>query len=76
MDGIGGQIDNSYEFNRGGVIGVGCCFVNDAVNSSNVFYSSSVYNISDSFACSGLHTHEHHCIFNKPYSTQEYETLC
>ena len=24
----------------------------------------------------GLHSHEHHCIFNRPYSTLEYEQLC
>ena len=75
-DGIGGKIDNSYEFNRAGIVGNGCLFVNDCVNSSNVLYCNGVYNISDSFACSGLHNHEHHCILNTPYSVQEYESLC
>ncbi len=42
---------------------------------SRVYYSDSCVGISDCFACSGLHSHEHHCIMNKPYSVQEYEEL-
>ena len=42
----------------------------------NTLYSQQVYNTHDCFACIWLHNHEHHCILNKSYSTQEYETLC
>ncbi len=42
----------------------------------DIFYSSYCQNSSDCFGCVGLHSHEHHCIFNKPYSIAEYEQLC
>jgi hypothetical protein len=45
-------------------------------NISDAFYSQYCSNIHDCFGCIGLHSHEHHCILNTPYSNQEYETLC
>ncbi len=42
----------------------------------NVLYSYSCFNANDLFWCVSLHSHEHHCILNTPYSVQEYETLC
>ena len=43
---------------------------------SRMYYSDSCVGASDCFACSWFHSHEHHCILNKPYSVQEYESLC
>lgn len=51
-------------------------FSNAIMGSSRVFCSDSCVNVTDCFACCWLHSHEHHCIFNKPYSVAEYEQLC
>ncbi|MFA6080164.1 MAG: hypothetical protein WC753_01635 [Candidatus Gracilibacteria bacterium] len=40
------------------------------------WYTWGCMNSNNLFGCVGLHSHEHHCILNKSYSTQEYETLC
>ena len=51
-------------------------FCSAVMGGSRVYYSDSCVGSSDCFACSGLHSHEHHCIMNKPYSVQEYESRC
>ena len=43
---------------------------------SDGWYTWGCMNSNNTFWCVGLHSHEHHCILNKSYSTQEYETLC
>lgn len=41
----------------------------------NMYYSALCFS-NNCFWCISLHSHEHHCILNKPYSVQEYEQLC
>ncbi|MEI6711117.1 MAG: hypothetical protein WCK88_02510 [bacterium] len=51
--------------------------INSTENVSDILYSAYVFfGVKNCFGCIGLHNHEHHCIFNKSYSVQEYETLC
>lgn len=42
---------------------------------SDVLYSQNCNSIKNCFWCIWLHNHEHHCVFNTPYSVHEYETL-
>ena len=42
----------------------------------DVYYSSFCQTVSDCFWCVWFHSHEHHCILNRPYSVSEYEQLC
>jgi hypothetical protein len=44
--------------------------------SKNSYYCDLCMGVSECFWCVWLHSHEHHCIMNKPYSAQEYEQLC
>ncbi len=43
-------------------------------NSQNIYYSLNVISSQDCFGCAGIKKGKY-CLFNKPYSVQEYETL-
>ncbi len=48
--------------------------INSTDNLSEVYYCSNVFFwVTHALGCIGLHSHEHHCIFNTAYSVQEYE---
>ncbi|MCB9807624.1 hypothetical protein H6768_07255 [Candidatus Peribacteria bacterium] len=51
--------------------------INSTDNLSEILYSSNIFfGVTKCFGCIGLHNHERHCILNKSYSTEEYESLC
>ena len=65
--------------------GLETCSVVEANNSlfsaycwygAHMYYSYECLHTHDIFGCSGLHSHEHHCILNTPYAQHEYEQLC
>jgi hypothetical protein len=45
-------------------------------NCQDLLYCADSTSINNCFGCSSLNGKQHHCIFNKTYSTQEYEYLC
>jgi len=42
---------------------------------NNSYYCESCLNINDCFGCTGLHSNQQYCIFNKQYAKAEYETM-
>jgi len=41
----------------------------------NIFYCDGCLNGRDCFACTGLHSNEQYCVFNKQYTKEQYEEL-
>lgn len=51
------------------------CF-NCSNNCKDIFYCTNSNWIENCFGCCSLRKNQHHCILNKTYAAQEYETLC
>jgi hypothetical protein len=71
-DGVGGNIEWSYEYSRG--LGMHILFSCDVVESNFMCYCWSCYSSNHCFGCVGLR-HKEYCIFNKPYTKADYEAL-
>lgn len=73
MDGRGGSLDWSYEFNHAG-FGSNISFSSGMIRCSFCNLCENCHNSHNLFGCVGLQ-HKEYCVFNKQYSKAEYEKL-
>jgi len=69
------DIELCYEMSSGGEKNYLTRFSYCTIASPRSLYLSSCFYQSDCFGCDGLHARGKHCILNKQYSKEEYETL-
>jgi hypothetical protein len=69
------EIELCYEMCSGGEKNYQTMFSYCTIASARSAYLSSCFYLPDSFGCDGLHGRSSHCILNKHYSKEQYESL-